>query len=144
MLMPQPHRQPIHEGTHVKLVEKYVGPMLALFFNNIVAPNFLWAFMLVISVAYYQSTVEGGSPTWRTVAAGSMAIVGTLAGLGYKDFVGRMKRMEEDMKRDRELREKQHANNIRAIIALARAGQDRDKLDEVIDQLLREIGRAHV
>src|SRR6266705_3762922 len=104
--------------------------------SKFVLPNALITFMLV-SWFYYESAQEGGSPTWRAVAVGSMAIVGSLDGLGYRDFVNRMKHIETAIKKDQELRDQQHKSNVAAIIALALAGQDKEKIEEVIEQLLK-------
>ena len=122
---------------------------------RLIAPNLLFVGMILSALAYYQTTMTGESPTWKNVAAGSMAIVGTLAGLGYRDFVSRIRKFETKLEADRLAFEKQleddshkrdgqHKANVAAIVALAMATSttlkedDKDKVQEIIKKLLED------
>src|SRR4051812_32348087 len=99
----------------------------------LVAPNTVLTFALFFSVLYFQAE----SPTWRNVAAGAISLVGILAGLGYRDFLKKLKEYEAQMKDERDRRDKQHAANQAAIIALALAGGEKERVEAVIAQLLK-------
>jgi len=121
---------------------------------RIVAPNLLFVGMLITSVAYYEAA-QSDAPTWRNVAAGSMALVGTLAGLGYRDFISRVRKFEHTLEanrktfeialeEDRKKRDDQHKANVAAIVALAMASAssehmkdvDKDNIKEIVNRLL--------
>ena len=117
------------------------GTQIVLFISRFLGPNLLFVAMLLTAVAYYQSSVTD-APTWRNVAAGSMALVGTLAGLGYRDFVGRMRKFEAQIKHDQDKRDVQHKANVAAIVALAMVTADHLKEEdkEKIQSIVKTLG----
>jgi len=117
------------------------GTPILLAIARTIGPNALFVAMLVMAAAYYQSTVTD-APTWRNVAAGSMALVGTLAGLGYRDFISRLRKFESRIELDQAKRDRQHKANVSAIVALAMAASDhlkaddKEKIQDIVKSLL--------
>lgn len=129
---------------------------------NKIIPNLLFVGMAVTSAIYYDLKVTDVSPTWQNVAVGSMALVGTLAGLGYREFMKKMelmniriaesqkeiekerKEISDELKEDRKRRDQQHKANVAAIVALSMSVMDkmsvdqRDKVQEVVHKLLED------
>ncbi len=85
--------------------------------------------LAITSFALYYTQVQAPSPTRQHVAAGSMALVGTLAGLGYRDFLGRMRHLQE-----------RQAKVEEAIVALALVVQcgDPNKTQRIVTDLIRD------
>jgi len=122
---------------------KEVHTGIFFYLTSFVSQNLLFFAMIVAAASYYQTSVSD-SPTWRNVAAGSMALVGTLAGIGYRDFVNRLKKFDTQMTEDRKKRDDQHKANVAAIVALAMATSehlkpdDKDKVQEIVKKLLED------
>ena len=106
-------------------------------FQTFVAPNVLIVGILTASVVYYQTSVNGSSPTWERLAEGSIAVIGVLSAFTVRMFMLAVAKWEKQAEDDRIKRDEQHNQNRWAIVELARASGNQEKIDQIISDYLK-------
>jgi hypothetical protein len=108
--------------------ENFLDVILVTAFQ-VVGPNIVIVCTFGLVAIYWGADgITPDGPIWRDVAFGAMSLVGVLGALAYRAFMLRTKRMEEQIKSDKDARDKQHKANQKVMIEIIeaiRSGDDK-------------------